>query len=290
MTSVEPVWLSGRYVAVCRDNPDGVTLVEQELEALAATSRHGIPVAEIAARLGGRAGSFDFVAAVLAALSDCGAVRENGSRRYDIELTRLAEGSSSRLAIRRTVAELRAQWMREMPSLLLAAPALGLTQVDSRVPQRFQDLRTAVRSLIASAEHTLVLASPFWDPEVAADLATLIGRRLSAGVEVRIITRQPRSESDANALRSLSQAASGRTPQLRVLETASELDRFGSATFHFKAAVADGSVAYIGSANFNVAGLLSRWELGTLLRGEMAHQVGDLLESLYAAASPLTPP
>jgi len=66
-------------------------------------------------------------------------------------------------------------------------------------------------------------------------------------------------------------------------------DPFGSLTFHFKTAIADAERAYLGSANFNTAGLASRWELGVLLTGVHARRIASLVEAVIQAPSPTIP-
>jgi phosphatidylserine/phosphatidylglycerophosphate/cardiolipin synthase-like enzyme len=147
-------------------------------------------------------------------------------------------------------------------------------------------LRTTLRSVIAGSQRDLILASPFWDLEVATDLSMLLARRLEAGVRIRIIARdpQPGSPSDrAISLISRIEAAKARC-DIRILDKVSARDRFGRETFHFKMVGADRSVAYIGSANFDTAGLASRWELGVLLRADSAREVFDLVNALADGA------
>ena len=61
----------------------------------------------------------------------------------------------------------------------------------SRTERQFFDLRTTIRSILAEAQSRVLLAAPFWDLEVAADLAEILRRRQQAGVRVAILSRQP---------------------------------------------------------------------------------------------------
>lgn len=135
----------------------------------------------------------------------------------------------------------------------------------------------------------MLLAAPYWDLEVATDLAELLRRRQEAGVRVAILARQPQAGSvNERALTAVRDILVESSPScIRILEHPSSSDPFGTSTFHFKAACADATRVYLGSANFNTAGLGSRWELGVRLGGRRARVITDLVETLWASARPL---
>lgn len=141
------------------------------------------------------------------------------------------------------------------------------------------------------AKKEILLASPYWDLEVAEDLAPLLERRLAAGVTVRILARSPSIGSQSeSALRVLARhSGEEQAIEIRTLEERSSLDPFGAATFHFKVAVADAARVYVGSANFNTAGMASRWELGVVLKGRQAAGISDLMSALFARAARMQP-
>lgn len=67
-------------------------------------------------------------------------------------------------------------------------------------------------------------------------------------------------------------------------------DPFGTSTFHLKAAVVDGNRGYLGTANFTVAGLRSRLELGILLQGQAAQRLAAVTDAVLSLARPVTWP
>ena len=228
--------------------------------------------------------SRDTVLLCLNALQQQGALRIEREAGFVVDPGAFRDSAEVRAAVRRAL-----QWRQKDDGddfeLLVSSPQDTAAAPDYNFTRELSDLRTAVRSLIASARETLLLASPFWDLDVAADLATLISRRVSDGVRVHVLSRNAKPDTPAgHALGPLRKALGDRGPSgLRVLDVPSRLDPFGSVTFHFKLAVADHASAYLGSANFTTAGLASRWELGVLLRGSAARTLGRLGEALYAA-------
>lgn len=228
----------------------------------------------------------DQVRAVIRALIAVSALRAAEGDGLTV-MPAAASEAPTRTAIRQSLRWAAEREELEKATLLASAPAIGTEQLGGMPFQRhFADLRIAVRDLIATSRSSLVLASPYWDGDVVNDLLPLIERRLAAGVAIEILARAPGAGSPSeSALRVLGRAkVDGRGCALRLLDERSTLDRFGAATFHFKVAIADSQRVYLGSANFNTAGMASRWELGVLLAGHSATRVSELVSALLRRA------
>lgn len=273
-----------QYFRIAFLYPTQLTAVEKLLEHEA--DGESVEVEEIGRKV---QASYDQVFEILSALASVGVFKRSGSNQYTMEKSSLHASDAER---RGAGAALR--WARENQSadlceLLLATPASGQSKTSMALDRSFLDLRTALRSLIASTRERLVLASPFWDTHVAEDLAVLLERRLEAGVQVVILARAPTAgNTNRDALRILKAVhCEDRYCDIRILEQPSFDDPFGRSTFHFKVACSDAERVYLGSANFNTAGLASRWELGVLLEGARGRRVSSLVESLLGAAPPV---
>lgn len=232
--------------------------------------------------------NYDQVIGVLGAFVRLGIVSENVKHVYRVSESAFGASLSQRRRAREAIGWAAKRTPHTFGDLLLSAPAAGKTQAGFAFERDFADLRTSLRALVASARVSLLLASPYWDREVAADLGSLFERRLEAGISVRLLARRaPVGSPSADALRLIHAVLQRRAScEIRVLEEPSRLDPFGAATFHFKMAAADGERVYIGSANFNTAGLASRWELGVLLTGRHAEDVAGLVSALFESARP----
>lgn len=271
------------YEAVIR-SPSLMGEIEEALNQLRGASRFALSDA-----LHELPGGFtpDQVRMALSALVSVGTLVSSDQSYFAVSPLELDSGRDKRESARAAIG-----WVRdnsEPPGdLLVSAPAEAKRQTPIPFEREFLDLRTAVRSLVAGARESLILASPYWDLDVATDLAGLVGKRLEAGVDIRVLARPARSGSETDRALSLiaNALSSAAGSSVRFLEEPSELDRFGTATFHFKLAIADREIAYLGSANFNTAGLASRWELGILLRGRQARTLAALADSLFEAARP----
>lgn len=260
------------------------------MERLLAESDGAVITArEAAGALAGEGATFDQISKVLVALSNAGVLRALSDGGFAIDKNQYLTSTT-----RRNTALDALSWAGATPNdmgeceLLVAAPADAQSVVPEAYQRQFSDLRTTVRTIVAAAKERILLAAPYWDVQVASDLAEILRRRREAGVSVAILARQPHAGSTNERALAAVRDALPESPdcQIRILEHRSVGDPFGWSTFHFKAACADGAHAYIGSANFNTAGLSSRWELGVKLGGRRARTVAELLEALFAASRP----
>lgn len=132
--------------------------------------------------------------------------------------------------------------------------------------------------LAASAERTLVLASPYLGQEQARPLAAQVRRLTRSGGQVLVLTRTgadgrgPAGNAPALAMLRDAAAAPG---TLRVWAW-----RGRTLGLHCKAMVADGTRAYLGSANLTSLGALEHAEAGVLACGPLAAQLEGWLRLL----------
>jgi phosphatidylserine/phosphatidylglycerophosphate/cardiolipin synthase-like enzyme len=273
-----------RYYAFCRRHPAAVETIETALAEFPEDETWTIGELERAA-IGV---SFDIVANALEALEDIGVVRRVDDRQFRLRAKEYQETKVARASARAALLWVDKVIPQDECDLLLAIPPDFETARVTGVAREFGDLRTALRALVAAASRRLVIASPFWDREAADDLGTLFERRLRSGVELVLIMRRPESALQNSLALDTIRERCGEFANFKVaiLDTPSAIDRFRSSTFHFKAACADGAVAYVGSANFNAASLTSRWELGVILRGGHARRISELLDQLVRRSVP----
>jgi phosphatidylserine/phosphatidylglycerophosphate/cardiolipin synthase-like enzyme len=220
--------------------------------------------------------STDEILAAIEALGALGILRRC-KKRWELDYTRLIETANYRRGIRDAIILLPRPVQSHV--IVCAALPLGLSPT---VEQSFRsiavDLRAALLDVIATAQARIVLASPFWDAEVATELATLLVRRAAAGVRIDLLGRFMEKDDAGWAVLD---GALFRYEQCRFFAwyEPSESDPFHTQTFHFKAVIADdGLKAYLGSANLTTSGLRSRMELGVILTGQQAIQVAQILD------------
>lgn len=260
-------WLMDALEARLGSLPDGAA-VDAETARCACPSRRA---------------TADEATAALDALAELGVLaRAPGGRVLD--RSALAATASYRAGVRAGLAVQRPDG--PLVGLCAALPPGLAGAVEAALRRCTQDLRGAVVDLVAGARKDLVLVSPFWDAATLDEIGPVVTHRLAAGVCVRLLGRFEAGAS-ADARDALARLASHPGCRLLSWYEPSGDDPFGTRTFHFKAAVADGGVrAYLGTANFTTSGLRSRLELRVVLEGETAWRLAEIVEAVLALARP----
>jgi phosphatidylserine/phosphatidylglycerophosphate/cardiolipin synthase-like enzyme len=150
------------------------------------------------------------------------------------------------------------------------------TRIEHELRMETTDLLHSLSEMIASAQSRIILASPFWDATTANELASLLLRRLAAGVDVDILSRFANNDDAGGIV--LKKRLSGQ-PRCRLFRWYEEHgNSSGRQTFHFKAvAIDDGRRGWLGSANFTNSGLRMVMELGVILSGADAQSLYRVL-------------
>ena len=136
----------------------------------------------------------------------------------------------------------------------------------------------ALTQLIAQAKQSLVVASPFIQPNSGLDsgpLADALRGALRRGVMVDIVSTG--SGLQSLALADLQRIAVGRLRFFQPRPNVEDERHLGS---HAKFCIADSQHAYVGSANLTAPGLSGNLEIGLLVHGELALQIAEFWEFL----------
>jgi phosphatidylserine/phosphatidylglycerophosphate/cardiolipin synthase-like enzyme len=220
------------------------------------------------------------------ALCDLGVLTRKGSD-YQLDRTRLDSTEELRKGISLTIEILRdASPTVEETHLCVSLPPALPAAAEHVIRECSTDLRSSLLDVIASAKHSLILASPFWDAGTTNEMVSLLNKKLTVGVRVWILGRFSKDLP-----------ASVRSELLRIVDggQCSILSWFEGTgnetqTFHFKAVIADsGTRAYMGSANMTVSSMRSRMELGVILTGTAAAQLDRILRVVITMATPVQP-
>lgn len=131
----------------------------------------------------------------------------------------------------------------------------------------------ALTQMVAQAQHELVMAAPYIKGDIFGQ--GILQNALQYAVEKRqvelsIVTTGESLDSFTNI--AWIRANRARTHFFRPQTNVDVEQRLGS---HAKFCIADGQIAYIGSANLTFLGLHQHLEMGVLLYGELAKQVSD---------------
>jgi phosphatidylserine/phosphatidylglycerophosphate/cardiolipin synthase-like enzyme len=222
----------------------------------------------------------------LNALCDLGIVKRRGAR-YHLDKQRWHDTEQLREGIKSAIQTLADEPESTHPTaqLCVSLPPMLDPAAEHVIRENSTDLRSGMLDVIAGAQQSLLIASPFWDAGTSEEIAKLAQKRLVSGVSVTILGRfsQDLPAPVRTGLRKIA-----KDPNCSVL---SWFEGTGNdtQTFHFKAISADrGARAYLGSANMTVSSLLSRMELGVVVTGKVAEELDRVLRVVLTLASPIS--
>lgn len=231
-----------------------------------------------------RRGSLDEVGVAVDAWESLGVLRRM-DQGLAVRLARLHETSGFRRGVRAGIDSQvsdddRVRLWAALPSDLPLPVATPLRDVT-------EDLRAGLVDLATSATYDLALVSPFWDAETLDELRPILRHRLAAGVTVKMLGRfGPTTPMDVRVI--LQSLQKSRYCTILSWYEPSLTDPFGTRTFHLKAAVADGGKrTYLGTANFTMAGLRSRLELGVQLTGQPGYHLAAVVRTVLSLGRPI---
>lgn len=149
-------------------------------------------------------------------------------------------------------------------------------------------VRTAMRTtlgvlveLVGQSKNHVILASPFLqfaNTVCRGTLGMAIGSAAARGVLIDVVsTSGSLVDVDSGALSTHRQPMSVRLSQPRANLLNAEV--MGS---HAKLCLVDATSAYIGSANFTSNGLTRHFEVGTLVRGQPAQDLWNVVTRLFS--------
>jgi phosphatidylserine/phosphatidylglycerophosphate/cardiolipin synthase-like enzyme len=156
---------------------------------------------------------------------------------------------------------------------------------------RPRETTQVLKEVADAARQRLVIAAPYLQTGFVTIVIPAVQRLLSEGGEVMVVTRalslrspeMSSANTEAVALLREAGARTGREPVVRSWEES-------GLGVHFKVAIADGRLAYLGSANFTLAGTAGHAEIGVVLNGQrvatLARWVDIVADTLAARRLP----
>jgi phosphatidylserine/phosphatidylglycerophosphate/cardiolipin synthase-like enzyme len=177
--------------------------------------------------------------------------------------------------------------------VVLTRPELS-TSLEARLVERgwrvnsIESTDQAFLALVLSARRRLVVMTPFLDDKGAAWLKRLLGS-VPAAVQVTLVLRglEDPARTDATGFAGIREWLASRG--VHVVNYGIPRAGGGRESFHAKVILADDWRAYVGSANLTGASLDYSMELGVVLEGQAAAEIGAVVEAVLQAATAWSP-
>lgn len=147
-------------------------------------------------------------------------------------------------------------------------------------------LLVALGRILESATKDLIIFSPYWRTDGVRALLASAGRHSYGGVSVTVFTQpQVRMKvDDKDGLFFLVNALRAGRAQVRVL--APRAHQGLTPNLHAKLIIADGVIAYVGSANFTKSGLDHGLEAGVWVEGDTASSFSRWSKAIASTCDP----
>lgn len=139
----------------------------------------------------------------------------------------------------------------------------------------------AAESLVANAQHALVIVAPYLEQHGIGRLEPALLKALSRGVSVALLTHQVEvlnsfASQAVQGLRRESVGLQGRLTVYSASESVVDL-------LHLKIVVADSRNALLGSANLTAKGFGRNLEAGCFVGSENAHEMARVFQAVIAS-------
>lgn len=168
---------------------------------------------------------------------------------------------------------------------LLADDRIHDAKLTVSVPPEFEnessEMMARLVQFIKNANHDLLVVTPFFTRFGVDTFVDHLAQATNRGVEVTILTRDGTGDgNNSDHVRRILEKVNktGVPGRLDVYEFSSE-----QGNLHAKGLLADGEVAYVGSANFTNFSLKSAIEIGLIIRGPVVSELEDFFASVLAS-------
>ncbi len=205
------------------------------------------------------------------------------SKRFDSVQIQLLEKPDLRLS--------EGEGTDEYPRLAISLPPFNLfglkTDLEAqRVP--YYSMREEFMRLIENAERSIFICSPFLQKEgFNTFLPTLISKA-ERGVDVKIVSRQI-DRGDYNSryteLKEIYEEFRNKKAPVSIRNYHYQSEKFVKSSTHAKFIVCDNRYAYVGSGEFRLNSFEKNFELGVIIEGETASNLGLIFDMLFSVSS-----
>lgn len=213
---------------------------------------------------------------------DCIGITEP-SRRFEKTKIKLLEKPEIELAETRMI--------EEYPKILISFPPYNIFGLGAELKQLgfpISTLKEGFQKLFEIAEHNIYICSPFLEYYGFETYIPILLSKARSGVDIKIIARQigsrdpdNRHEQIAKILKTFKQ----KNAPISIRDYHFARDKEVLSSIHAKMIICDYEYAYIGSGELRINSFDKNFEVGVVLRGEKAFQLGKIFDKLFSASA-----
>jgi len=182
----------------------------------------------------------------------------------------------------------------EYPKIVISLPLYNIFGLETELRQlnfQINTLKEEFQELFEKANHHIYICSPFLEYDGFDNYLPILLTKAKEGVDIKIIARQI-SNTDPNnryeQIKKIQKIFEKKNVPISIRNYHFFEERKIVSSTHAKMIICDYEYAYIGSGELRRNSLDKNFELGVVLRGEQAYQIGKIFEKLFSVSSDIS--
>jgi len=173
------------------------------------------------------------------------------------------------------------------PMLVISLPPYNLFGLESELKHsgvQFSNMKDEIMKIFKNAKKSIYICSPFLQFNGIKNFLPILILKAKSGVDIKIISRQigmADHHSRYSEIREIYRKFKNENANVTIRNYHYQSKRIDSST-HAKLIVCDHQYAYLGSGELRFQSFEKNFELGIILKGELAHQLGIIFEKLFS--------
>ena len=178
----------------------------------------------------------------------------------------------------------------DYPKLLINFPAFNIFGMKSELEQAnisYFNMKEEFRNLFANAKSSIYICSPFLQMNGFNDFINVLISKAKEGVDIKIVARQIDKKDINNRYEELNeiyQIFKEKKAKISIRNYHYQKRGVESST-HANLIVCDNKYAYIGSGEFRTPSFEKNFEVGIIIKDEVAQKIGIIYEKLFSVSN-----
>ena len=179
----------------------------------------------------------------------------------------------------------------EFPKILISLPPYNIFGLETELRQLdfpINTLREEFQKLFEKANHSIYICSPFLEYNGFNTYLPTLLSKAKDGVDIKIIARQI-SATDPDTryeqIKRIQKTFEKKNAPISIRNYHFFKERSVVSSTHAKMIVCDYEYAYVGSGELRRNSFDKNFEIGVILKGENAHQLGKIFDKLFSVST-----
>lgn len=181
----------------------------------------------------------------------------------------------------------------EYPKIIVSLPPyniFGLQTELKRLDFPISTMKEEFQKLFERANHSIYICSPFLEYNGFDIYLPILLSKAKTGVDIKIVSRQigiADPDSRYKQIKKIHRIFKENKASISIRNYHFFEEKMVSSSIHAKMIISDYEYAYIGSGELRKNSFDKNFEVGVILKGEQAHQLGKIFEKIFSVSTPI---